>query len=65
MNAAGLLACFGSAIVAGGAFVVLLVLLTPAFIWRVGAEDQLMLGQFPVEYPAYKKHTKALIPFVW
>jgi protein-S-isoprenylcysteine O-methyltransferase len=65
MYTGGLVACLGSAIVAGGAFVFLLVVLTPLFLWRVGAEDKLMTGQFPREYPVYKQSTKALIPFVW
>jgi protein-S-isoprenylcysteine O-methyltransferase Ste14 len=65
MYTGGLIACIGSAIVVGGPFVFLLVILTPLFLWRVGAEDKLMEQQFPTEYPAYKKRTKALIPFIW
>ena len=65
MYSGGLLACIGSAIVVGGPFVFLLILLTPLFLWRVGAEDTLMAKQFPNEYPDYLKRTKALIPFVW
>jgi hypothetical protein len=42
-----------------------LLLLGAIFVWRVGAEDELMAQQFPNEYPDYKKRTKALIPFVW
>ena len=60
-----ILACFGSAIVAGGVFVFLLLVLTPLFLWRVRAEDELLARQFPQEFPAYKRRTKALIPFVW
>jgi protein-S-isoprenylcysteine O-methyltransferase len=65
MYSGGLLACFGSAIVVGGAWVFLLVILGAIFIGRVGAEDRLMERQFPNEYPDYKRRTKALIPFVW
>jgi protein-S-isoprenylcysteine O-methyltransferase Ste14 len=65
MYAGGLLACIGSAIAAGGAFVLLLAILTPLFLSRVRAEDELMTGQFPQAYPDYKKRTQALIPFVW
>jgi protein-S-isoprenylcysteine O-methyltransferase Ste14 len=65
MYTGGLIACLGSAIVAGGAFVFLLVLLGAVFLWRVGAEDELMERQFPNEYRDYKKRTKALIPFLW
>lgn len=65
MYTGGILACIGSAIVAGGAFVFLLALLMPLFVWRVSAEDRLMARQFPDEYPDYRRRTKGLIPFVW
>ncbi len=65
MYSGGFLACIGSAIVCGGAFIFLLVILGAIFFRRVGAEDELMEQQFPNEYPDYKKRTKALIPFVW
>jgi protein-S-isoprenylcysteine O-methyltransferase len=65
LYAGGFLACMGSAIVCGGAFVFLLVILGAIFLRRVGAEDKLMEQQFPKEYPDYKKRTKALIPFLW
>ena len=65
MYTGGTVACIGSAIVAGGAFVFLCVLLTPIFVWRVGAEDKLLARQFLGEFPAYEARTKALIPFVW
>jgi protein-S-isoprenylcysteine O-methyltransferase Ste14 len=65
MYSGGLVACIGSAIVVGGLFIFLLILLTPVFVWRSSAEDTLMEQQFPSEYPAYKKRTNALIPFVW
>ncbi|SEC73752.1 Protein-S-isoprenylcysteine O-methyltransferase Ste14 [Rhizobiales bacterium GAS188] len=65
MYTGGVIACIGSAIVGGGAWIFLLVILGAIFIWRVGAEDKLMEQQFPNEFPDYKKRTKALIPFVW
>jgi protein-S-isoprenylcysteine O-methyltransferase len=65
MYTGGLIACIGSAIVCGGAWILLLVILGSIFFWRVGAEDKLMAQQFPNEYPEYEKRTKALIPFVW
>jgi protein-S-isoprenylcysteine O-methyltransferase len=65
MYAGGLLACLASAAVAGGPFVFGALTLGPLFLWRVGAEDNLMARQFPNDYPAYMQHTKALIPFVW
>jgi protein-S-isoprenylcysteine O-methyltransferase len=65
MYTGGLVACVGSAIVCGGAWIFMLVILSALFLWRVGAEDKLMARQFPNEYPDYKRRTKALIPFVW
>jgi len=65
MYAGGIVACIGSAIVCGGAWIFLLVTVGCIFLWRVGAEDKLMTQQFPNEYPGYMKRTKALIPFVW
>ena len=65
MYAGGLLAAIGSAIVAGGAWVFLTIILGALFLWRVRAEDKLLAQQFPKEFPEYQKRTKALIPFVW
>jgi protein-S-isoprenylcysteine O-methyltransferase Ste14 len=65
MYAGGLIAAIGSAITAGGAFVLLLILLGLIFIWRTGAEDKLMERQFPSEYPEYMKRTKKFIPLIW
>jgi protein-S-isoprenylcysteine O-methyltransferase len=65
MYTGGFIATIGSAIVCGGAFIFLPVILGALFIWRMDAEDKLMARQFPNEYPDYKKRTKALIPFLW
>ncbi len=65
MCGAGLVTCLGSALTAGGGFVFLLILLTPLFLWRVGAEDRLLARQFPATFPAYRQRSKALIPFIW
>jgi protein-S-isoprenylcysteine O-methyltransferase Ste14 len=64
MYAGGLVAGIGSAIVCGGAWIFLLIILGSIFLSRVGAEDRVMEKQFPNDYPDYKKRTKALIPFV-
>jgi protein-S-isoprenylcysteine O-methyltransferase Ste14 len=61
----GLIAAIGSAIVCGGAFVFLSIILGTIFVRRIGAEDRLMAQSFPKEYPDYQKRTKAFIPFVW
>ena len=65
MYGGGFVACLGSAIVGGGAWIFLLVILGTIFLCRVVAEDKLMAQQFPNTYPDYKKRTKAVVPFVW
>jgi protein-S-isoprenylcysteine O-methyltransferase Ste14 len=35
------------------------------FLFKVRREEKLLTQHFPKEYPVYKNHTKALIPFVW
>ena len=65
MYSGGIVAAIGCVLVAGGAFVFLLVFLVPVFLSRVVAEDRLMARQFPTEYPGYARRTKALIPFLW
>ncbi|HEX8994105.1 MAG TPA: isoprenylcysteine carboxylmethyltransferase family protein, partial [Candidatus Paceibacterota bacterium] len=35
------------------------------FVRRVFVEERLMMQEFPEQYPQYKKHTWALIPWVW
>jgi protein-S-isoprenylcysteine O-methyltransferase len=57
-------ALFGSGLVSIAALIALAVV-GGMFIWRVGAEERLMLQQFPDAYPEYKRHTRALIPHVW
>jgi protein-S-isoprenylcysteine O-methyltransferase Ste14 len=61
----GVSAAIGSAIVCGGGWTFLTVILGSLFLWRVVAEDKLMAQQFPNEYADYKKRTKALIPYIW
>jgi len=65
MYAGGLLACVGSAIACGGAWIFLLVILGALFLWRTAAEDELMARQFPDRFPQYEGRTKKLIPFVF
>jgi protein-S-isoprenylcysteine O-methyltransferase len=65
MYTGGLVAALGSAIAVRGAWVFLSIILGSLFLWRVGAEDELLAGVFPDQFPAYRRRTKALIPFVW
>ncbi|MBV9597308.1 MAG: hypothetical protein JOZ87_10615 [Chloroflexi bacterium] len=46
-------------------FTFLTLILGPLFVWRAVAEDRLMKEQFPDAYPAYRRTTRALIPWVW
>ena len=41
------------------------VIISIMFAWRISKEEQIMLDLFPSHYPAYQKHTKRLVPFVW
>ena len=59
MYSGGLVAGVGSAVVVGGPFVFLVVLLGAIFIRRAEAEDKLMAEQFQKEYLAYTKKRKA------
>jgi len=57
-------ALLGSSLVSIAALIALVVV-GGMFVWRVGAEEKLMMQQFPDEYPQYRQHTWALIPYVW
>ena len=59
-----ILAMLGSAL-ASPAWLVVLVIFTVMFVWRVHVEEKLMMQQFPDTYPQYKKRTWALVPYVW
>ena len=59
------LALFGSALVAGIIWFVILLFFVGIFLYRIPVEERYMMQLFPDQYPAYKKQTKILIPFVW
>ncbi|WP_279387951.1 hypothetical protein [Streptacidiphilus pinicola] len=40
-------------------------LLTVAYLWRIGAEERLLLTAFGPAYADYRVGTKRLIPFVY
>ena len=46
-------------------WLVIFIVMTAVFIWRVHVEEELMTKQFPSQYPEYKKRTWALLPFIW
>lgn len=59
-----LLAIFGSSLASPEWFIVFVVV-GGMFIRRIGIEEKLMLHTFPQQYPDYKKHSYALIPWAW
>ena len=60
-----LLAELGTGLSVGYIWLIPLIFGAVIFVRRVSIEEQTMMKQFPDTYPEYKKHTKALIPFVW
>ena len=38
---------------------------TAAFLWRIRIEERVLADAFPVDYPAYARETKRLIPYLW
>jgi protein-S-isoprenylcysteine O-methyltransferase Ste14 len=60
-----ILALFGSGLVNGIIWLAVFVIFTIVFLRRISIEERYMMQLFPDKYPEYKKHTKALIPFVW
>lgn len=59
-----LVAIFGSSL-ASPVWFILFVIVGSMFIRRIGIEEKLMMQTFPQLYPDYKKHTFALVPWVW
>lgn len=59
-----LVAIFGSSLASPLWFVVFIAA-GVVFVRRIGIEEKLMMKTFPNEYPAYKKRTWALVPWVW
>jgi len=60
-----LLASLGTAMVVGSPGWIVFALLCVTFVYRVGAEEQLMEAAFPNDYRSYRQRTKALIPLLW
>ena len=58
-------AVFGSAFVNSTVWAIPAVLLTAYFLYSAKAEEQFFQQQFPKQYPAYKKRTKMIIPYVY
>jgi protein-S-isoprenylcysteine O-methyltransferase Ste14 len=60
-----LLAMLGSALAMGSFWLVLFALAFLYFLISARTEETMMLGQFPQAYPAYRRRTRMLIPFVF
>jgi protein-S-isoprenylcysteine O-methyltransferase Ste14 len=61
----GLIIAMTGSVLVSPTWAIMLVIMTAVFVWRVHKEEGLMQGQFPDQYPEYKKHTWALIPYLW
>ncbi|MGA9367369.1 MAG: isoprenylcysteine carboxylmethyltransferase family protein [Steroidobacteraceae bacterium] len=59
------LAMIGSAVTAGPLLLVVAPLYFAYFLFSARSEEKTMLAQFPDAYPAYRRRTKMLIPFVF
>ena len=60
-----LLAALGSAFAIGWPWVIVFIIVSIVFVWRIHTEERFMMQLFPDQYPAYRARTKALIPFIW
>ncbi|MDE2049880.1 MAG: isoprenylcysteine carboxylmethyltransferase family protein [Gammaproteobacteria bacterium] len=60
-----MLAMIGSALTLGVLWLLLFALYFAYFILSARTEEKMMLAQFPDSYPAYRRRTKMLIPFVF
>jgi len=62
-----LLTVLGFRIALGNIVAALLVVVptTAAFLWRIRIEENMLAAAFPEQYPAYARHTRRLIPYLW
>jgi protein-S-isoprenylcysteine O-methyltransferase Ste14 len=60
-----IIAILGSALTGSLFALIIFVIVGITFALRVGKEERFMLELFPDAYPAYRRRTKRLIPFVW
>jgi len=60
-----MLAMIGSALTLGLIWLVLFAVTFVYFAFSARTEEELMVAQFPDTYPAYRRRTKMLIPFVF
>jgi protein-S-isoprenylcysteine O-methyltransferase len=60
-----LAALLGTVFAVGPTWLIVFIVFSYVFIWRIGVEERYMTELFPDQYPAYRARTRALIPFVW
>jgi protein-S-isoprenylcysteine O-methyltransferase Ste14 len=60
-----LVAVIGSCLASSLYWLVVLIIMGSYFIYSAVVEERLMTKQFPDTYPAYKRRSKMLIPFVF
>jgi protein-S-isoprenylcysteine O-methyltransferase Ste14 len=60
-----LVALIGTSLVLGLIWLIVFIIVIAYFLYSAYAEERLMLKEFPNDYPAYKKRTKMLIPFIF
>jgi protein-S-isoprenylcysteine O-methyltransferase Ste14 len=60
-----LLALTGSTLLGSLVWLITLIASFAILIMRIKIEEDFMIKIFPDQYSEYKKHTKALIPFIW
>ena len=56
---------FGLALGSIWSLLLIVVVVTAAFLWRIRIEERALTTAFPQDYPAYARETRRLIPFVW
>jgi protein-S-isoprenylcysteine O-methyltransferase Ste14 len=59
-----LLAMIGSALAESVSWLLPLVLFGAYFVYSARSEEKIMAQEFPEQYPAYRRRTKMLVPFV-
>jgi protein-S-isoprenylcysteine O-methyltransferase Ste14 len=60
-----LLAILGSALVVGVWWFAIFIVSVFYFVWSAFREEKIMTEAFPEGYPAYRKRTKMLVPFMF
>ncbi len=56
---------FGLALGHWSSLLVVALPITAALLWRIRIEERVLADAFPVDYPAYARETKRLIPYLW